>query len=150
MFKKIYTPIDNSDISEKVLNESLDLAKGYDSKLRIAHVVNLEQITFGIEMIGVAELKDTLLSIANKFLDHIRQLIAKKGVDAEIVLLENYGADLATLIIEDAKNWGADVFVLGSHHLGSFSHFVTGGVVEDIANDSDIPVLLITKHKEHM
>lgn len=150
MFKKIYTPIDNSDISEKVLNESLDLAKANGSKLRIAHVVNLEQITFGIEMIGVAELKDTLLSIANKFLGHIKQLIAQKDVDAEIVLLENYGSDLATLVIDDAKNWGADMFVLGSHHLGSFSHFITGGVVEDIAHDSDIPILLITKHKEHV
>lgn len=148
MFKKIYTPIDNSDVSEKVLNESLDLAKANGAKLRIAHVVNLEQITFGIEMVGVAELKDTLLSIANKFLEHVKQLVADKGVDAEITLLENYGSDLATLIIDDAKAWGADLFVLGSHHLGSFSHFITGGVAEDIAHDSDIPILLITKHKD--
>jgi|GEM_PF-1697611 len=149
MFKKIYSPIDNSDVSEKVLNEALDLAKANGGKLRIVHVVNLEQITFGIEMIGVAELKDTLLSIANKFLEHVKQLITQKGVDAEITLLENYGSDLATLIIDDAKSWGADLFVLGSHHLGSFSHFITGGVAEDIAHDSDIPILLITKHKEH-
>lgn len=148
MFKKIYTPVDNSDISDKVLEESLDLAKATGAKLRIAHVVNLEQITFGIEMVGVAELKDTLLSIANKFLEHVKQSVAAKGVDAEIVLLENYGSDLATLIIDDAKVFGADLFVLGSHHLGSFSHFITGGMAEDIAHDSDIPILLITKHKE--
>ena len=147
MFKKIYTPIDNSDISDKVLDEALDLAKATGAKLRISHVVNLEQITFGIEMVGVAELKDTLLSIANKFLAHIKASVAEKGVDAEITLLENYGSDLATLIIDDAKSWGADLFVLGSHHLGSFSHFITGGVAEDIAHDSDIPILLITKHK---
>jgi nucleotide-binding universal stress UspA family protein len=147
MFKKIYTPIDNSDISDKVLNEALDLAKATNAKLRISHVVNLEQITFGIEMVGVAELKDTLLSIANKFLEHIKASVAEKGIDAEITLLENYGSDLATLIIDDAKGWGADLFILGSHHLGSFSHFITGGVAEDIAHDSDIPILLITKHK---
>lgn len=148
MFNKIYTPIDNSDISDKVLNESLDLAKATGTKLRIAHVVHLEQITFGIEMVGVAELKDTLLSIANKFLEHVKQSVAQKGVDAEVTLIENYGSDLATLIIDDAKDWGADLFVLGSHHLGSFSHFITGGVAEDIAHDSDIPILLITKHKQ--
>lgn len=147
MFKMIYVPIDNSDISDKVLNESLDLAKSTGAKLRIAHVVNLEQITFGIEMVGVAELKDTLLSIANKFLTHVKESVAKKGVLADVVLLENYGADLANLIIEDAKKWNADLFILGSHHLGSFSHFITGGVAEDIAHDSDIPILLITKHK---
>lgn len=148
MFKRIYTPVDNSDISDKVLNEAIELAKSTAATLRIAHIVNLEQITFGIEMVGVAELKDTLLSIANKFMEHVKSLVKEKGINAEVTLLENYGSDLATLIIDDAKKWGAELFVLGSHHLGSFSHFVTGGVVEDIAQDSDIPILLITKHKE--
>lgn len=148
MFHRVYAPIDNSDISDKVLNEALDLVKSSGAQLRIAHVVNLEQITFGIEMVGVAELKDTLLGIANKLLDHVKATIAEKGVTAEVVLLENYGADLATLLIDDAKSWSADLFILGSHHLGSFSHFITGGVAEDIAHDSDIPILLITKHKQ--
>jgi nucleotide-binding universal stress UspA family protein len=111
-------------------------------------VVNLEQITFGIEMVGVAELKDTLLEIANKLMSHVKETIKTKSVDAEVVLLENYGSDLALMIIDDAKAWQADLFVLGSHHLGSFSHFITGGVAEDIAHDSDIPILLITKHKD--
>jgi nucleotide-binding universal stress UspA family protein len=148
MFNKIYVPIDNSDISDKVLSEALDLAKDTGAKVRIAHVVNLEQITFGIEMVGVAELKDTLLEIANKLMSHVKETIKTKSVDAEVVLLENYGSDLALMIIDDAKAWQADLFVLGSHHLGSFSHFITGGVAEDIAHDSDIPILLITKHKD--
>jgi len=148
MFKKIYTPIDNSDISDKVLQEALDLARATGAELRIAHVVNLEQITFGIEMVGVAELKDTLLAIANKLLVHVKALAKAKGVKAEVILLENYSDDLASLITKDAKTWGADLFILGSHHLGSFSHFITGGVAEDIAHDTDIPILLITKHKQ--
>lgn len=148
MFKRIYAPVDNSDISDKVLAEALDLAKATGAELKIAHVVNLEQITFGIEMVGVGELTDTLKSIANKFLEHIKKLAESKGVKADISLLENYGSDLATLIIDDAKAFKADLFILGSHHLGSFSHFITGGVAEDIAHDSDIPILLITKHKQ--
>lgn len=149
MFKKIYTPIDNSDVSDKVLNEAIDLAKSLGAQLRITHAVNLEQITFGIEMVGVAELKDTLLEIANKLVGHVKELLRNKDMlSAEVVLLENYGSDLASLIVDDAKSWGADLFVLGSHHLGSFSHFITGGVAEDIAQDSDIPILLVTKHKE--
>ena len=63
-------------------------------------------------------------------------------------LIENFGSDIATLIVDDAKEFGADLFVLGSHHLGSFSHFITGGIAEDISQDCDIPILLITKHKE--
>lgn len=147
MFKKIYIPIDNSDISEKLLIDALTFAKSVNAEVRIAHVVNFEQITFGIEMIGVAELKDTLTEIANKFVTHTKDNMKAKGFDIDVSLLDNYGGDLATLVIEDATKWGADLFVLGSHHLGSFTHFITGGVVEDIAHDCEIPILLITKHK---
>jgi nucleotide-binding universal stress UspA family protein len=150
MYNKIYVPIDNSDISDKVLDEALSFAKSINAKVRVAHVVNLEQITFGIEMVGVAELKGTLLEIANKLLDHVRDVIRTKGMNnnVEIVLLENYNSDLSSLIIEDSQNWKADLFILGSHHLGSFSHFITGGVAEDIAHECEIPILLITKHKD--
>ncbi|MBP9743152.1 MAG: universal stress protein [Burkholderiales bacterium] len=147
MFNRIYTPIDNSDISDKVLNEAMDLANSTGAKLRIVHVVNLEQIAFGIEMVGVSELKEALLGIANKLINHVKETLKSKSIDAEVILLENYGANLASLVIDDAKSWNADLFVLGSHHLGSFSHFITGGIAEDIAQDSDIPILLITKHK---
>lgn len=147
MFKKIYVPIDNSDISEKLLIEALTFAKSVNAELRISHVVNFEQITFGIEMIGVAELKDTLTEIANKFVAHTKEKMKALGFDIDVALIDNYGGDLASLIVEDAGKWGADLFILGSHHLGSFSHFITGGVVEDIAHDCEIPILLFTKHK---
>ena len=147
MFKKVYVPIDNSDLSDKVLHEALDLAKINDAMVKIVHVVNLEQITFGIEMVGVAELKNTLLDIANKLLLHVQDIIKDKGINAQAVLLENYGSSLASILIKDANEWGADLFVLGSQHLGSFSHFITGGIVEDIAKNTEIPILLVTKHK---
>ena len=147
MFKKVYIPLDNSDVSEKLLVEALTFAKSINAEVKIAHAINFEQITFGIEMIGVAELKDTLVEIANKFVKHTQENMKSKGFEIEISLLENYGGDLANLILEDATKWGADLFVLGSHHLGSFAHFITGGIVEDIAHECNIPILLVTKHK---
>lgn len=148
MFKKIYVPLDNTDISDKVLVEAIDLVKATGGELRIGHVVNLEQVTFGIEMVGVAELKDALINIGKTLIDQVKARLDKEGVKAEVKLIENYGSDIASLIVEDAQDFGADLFILGSHHLGSFSHFITGGIAEDLAHDTDIPILLITKHKE--
>lgn len=149
MFKKIYVPLDNTDISDKVLVEAIDLAKATGAELCIGHVVNLEQVTFGIEMVGVAELKDALINIGKTLIDQVKARLDKEGVNAKVKLIENYGSDIASLIVEDAKEFGADLFILGSHHLGSFSHFITGGIAEDLAHDTDIPILLITKHKEN-
>ena len=148
MFNRIYVPIDNSDISDKVLQEAIKLAKSSTAKLRIAHVVNLEQITFGIEMVGVAELKDALLSIGQSLIDKVKLQLATAGVDAEVKLIENFGSEMSALVAEDAKEFGADLFILGSHHLGSFSHFITGRIAEDLAKETEVPILLITKHKQ--
>lgn len=149
MFNRVYVSIDNSDVSEHVLHEAIDLVNSYGAKLKIAHVVNLEQITFGIEMVGVANLKDSLLDSAKKFIEHIKEILKTRNIDAEIVLLENYGTGLANIILEDAKAYGTDLFIIGSHNLGSFTHLITGGVAEDIANDSEIPILLIPRHHKH-
>ena len=148
MFKKIYVPIDNTDISDKVLTEVIDLVKATKAELRISHVVSLEQITFGIEMVGVVELKDALLNIGNSLINQVKQRLEQEGVVAEVKLIENYGSDITSLILDDAKQFEADLFILGSHHLGSFSHFITGGIAEELAHDSEIPILLITKHKQ--
>lgn len=148
MFKKIYVPVDNSDLSDKVLGEAINLAKFAQAELRIVHVVNLEQITFGIEMVGVAELRDALLNIGKALIEQIKDRLQKESVDAQIKLIENYGSDINSMIVEDAKEFGADLFVLGSHHLGSFSHLITGGIAESLAHDTTIPILLITKHKQ--
>lgn len=148
MFRRIYVPIDNSDVSDKVLKEAIKLAQSLNAELRISHVVNLEQVTFGIEMVGVSELKEALLGIANKLLDHVRKTIKVANVKAEVHLIENYGSDLVPLLIDDLSKWRADLIVLGSHHLGSFTHFVVGGVVEDLANETEVPILLVTKHKQ--
>lgn len=148
MFHKIYVPVDNTDISDRVLTEAIDLVKSTGAQLRVSHVVNLEQITFGVEMVGVAELKDALLSIGTTLVEQVKKKLADAGVNAEVKLIENYGSDISTIVVDDAKEFGADLFILGSHHLGSFAHFLTGGIAEDLAHDTDIPILLITKHKK--
>ena len=147
MFNRVYVPIDNSDISDRVLKETMDLVESNGAKLKIVHVVNLEQITFGIEMVGVAELKNDTISAAQKFIEHVKETLKTRAIQAEIVLLENYGAGLANLIINDAKDWNADLFIIGSHNLGSFTHLIAGGVAENIAQNLEIPILLIPKHK---
>lgn len=149
MFKKIYVPIDNSDISDKVVDEAIDLVKSTGAELRIRHVVNLEQITFGIEMVGVAELKDALLNIGKTLVTNVEGRLAATEIKADAKVIENYGSDVATLICKDAEEYGADLIILGSHHLGSFLHLITGGIVEYLVRNSDVPILIIGKHKEH-
>ena len=47
MFKRVYVPIDNSDISEiKYCKKQLTLVKATKAESRISHVVNLEQNYF--------------------------------------------------------------------------------------------------------
>jgi len=147
MFKRIYVPLDNSDVSDKVLRKVIDLVEGKsDVVVKVVHVVNLEQVAYGIGFIGSVDLKDTFMKIGNDLLDHAKKLLADANIKSESALLEDYIDNVATLLIKDAEQFGADLIAVGSHRLGGFSHFISGGVVEDLTNHSEVPLLLVTSH----
>ena len=143
MFKKVYVPIDNSEISNKILQEAIDLVKATRAELRISHVIDLRYITFGFEKVGVAELKDALISIGKTLIDQAKAFTDREGIIAEVKLIENHGSDTISLIADDAKEFAADLFILGSHHLNFSSPFVSGGIVDNLVYKTQIPILLI-------
>lgn len=144
MFKKIYIPIDSAESSIKVLIEGLKFAKSINAEVRVTHVINFEENFMGVELVGVADLKDTVSKVASQLELHIKDVLAKNGLnDIEIISIENHGQNLAKCIMNDALKFDTDLFVLHSEHLAAFSHFIKGGVVEMIANSCEIPILLV-------
>jgi nucleotide-binding universal stress UspA family protein len=150
MFKKIYVPLDNSDVSDKLLKEVIKLAKDNTCHIRFAHVLNTPLLTYGTEMFGAADLENTILKIGQQLKEHVNKVIAQANLTAntEFVLLnkENKTLELSHILVADATKWNADLFVLGSHHLGSITHVLSGGVVEKITKLSKIPLLIVTNH----
>jgi nucleotide-binding universal stress UspA family protein len=145
-YRKILIAVDGSEIAERALQEAIKLAREGHSRLRILHVVDESPLWQAPEGIGV-----NYTTVIESFRETGRKIEAAAlksardaGAEAESALLELSGAGrVAELIVEDAKEWGADLIVVGTHGRRGFAHLVLGSVAEGVSRAASTPVLLV-------
>lgn len=144
MYKQILIPVDGSNTSNQALQEAIKLAGIHQSRLRLIHIVD-ETIPYtDIEgFTDIVILRDALTKAGKTTLERAMQAAQKNGIEAESALLETVGGRIADLIVEDAKQWPADLIVLGTHGRRGFDRFFMGSVAEGVARIAPMPVLLI-------
>jgi len=147
MYKKIFVSIDKTRAATKILHEAIDIAKSSGATLRVVHIVNVQIPGFGVPMFGMTDINEAVFRDRNKFIGRLKAILTKEKVEGQVELLKDFGTGLADIISKDAKEFGADLIVLSASHLGSLKHLITGGVAEKLAHITDIPIMLITKHK---
>lgn len=69
--------------------------------------------------------------------------VREAGLEAEVILPETFGLRIASIIIEEAKRWPADLIVIGSHSRRGVDRLLLGSVAESVVRLSTKPVLLI-------
>lgn len=144
MYQRIYVPVDDSATSALALAEACKLAKEVGATLRLAHVVDLAQFGWGgAEFLDAAELQGSIKQAGEQVLLANVAKVEACGVVAESKILESWGDRIASVIVEDANDWGADLMVMGTHGLGGLMHLLMGSVAEGVLKQADVPVLLL-------
>jgi len=67
----------------------------------------------------------------------------KSGLQPESAILEITGARAADGIVAQARAWGADLIVLGTHGRRGAERLIMGSDAEEIVRTSPVPVLLV-------
>jgi nucleotide-binding universal stress UspA family protein len=139
-YKRIVIAVDESKYSVQAAKKGFELAQTLNSE------VTLLNILAPIETIGTID--SVILPIDP----------TPEEIETSNILLAAYEKDFAgsikpikivkigdppVEILNYAKEWEADLIVIGRHGLESFSHLLFGGVVDYIATHSQIPVLLV-------
>jgi nucleotide-binding universal stress UspA family protein len=144
MYQRILVPIDGSDTSERALREAIKLANG-KAQLRLLHVV--EEVypldAEGYAFIDYAALRDVARSSGERLLAKAGELASQAGAAVETSLLEAEGERVANVIDAEARNWPADLIVIGSHGRSGFSRLLFGSVAEGVVRGASVPVLLV-------
>lgn len=88
---------------------------------------------------------DAEKEIAKKVVTEATAKIKEKFPDADVSgeVLEGYAKDQ---ILEMAKNWPADLLIMGSHGRGGFMEFVLGSVSKASATHAPCSVLVVRPH----
>jgi nucleotide-binding universal stress UspA family protein len=149
MFHRILVPVDGSLTSNRGLDEAITLARDHKAKLCLLHVV---------DDLAVAGLADTMTYVPPSYIERFREGLRtrgkkvlagaeakarKRGVSVEAVLLEALGRQVAEQIIDQAKQWRADLVVIGTHGRRGFSRLVMGSDAEMVVRETPVPVLLV-------
>jgi len=143
-YQRILVPVDGSATSGRALQEAIKLA-GDKIQLRLVHVI--EEIylldTEGYAFIDHVALEEAVRHTGERVLAQAAEEAQRLGVTAETVLLEADGKRVADVIDGEARNWPADLIVIGTHGRSGLSRLLLGSVAEGVVRATLVPVLLV-------
>ena len=148
MYSRILVAVDGSDTAKLALDHALQLAREQRARLRIVHA--LESVHFLVSLAGgypfdASALLDSMREDGKQVLDHAQAQASSAGVEAESALIEGEAPmdRTATIILQDALRWNADLIVIGTHGRRGFDRVVLGSVAEALVRIAHVPVLLV-------
>jgi len=147
MYQRILVPVDGSPTSERGLEEAIRLAKDQGAMLKLIHVVEEYVLVQGAGVYGegtfTGDLLEMLFAEGRRIVAEAAALAGKQGVKTVSQILESFSNRCADKIVEVAKEWPADLIVMGTHGRRGVSRFVLGSDAEIVVRTSPVPVLLV-------
>ncbi len=151
MYSKILVPVDGSDSSKLGLLEAIKVAKIHHSEMCLIHVVNELVMDYAIgTMMYSGELIEALRTAGKDILAKSEAVVVQQGIKPKTVLIEAIGGPAATPIIAQAKEWQADLIVMGTHGRRGIRRMAMGSDAELVLRHAPVPVLVVrnTSHQE--
>lgn len=144
MYGKILVPMDGSDTSTCGLNEAIQIAKNLGGRIRVVHVVN-EFIIDGTFSRGMYmnDLFQSLRDTGKTILAQAEALVRQSGIEVDSVLVESIGGPAADFIVAQAKQWPADLIVMGTHGRRGLARLTMGSDAEQVVRAISVPILLV-------
>jgi nucleotide-binding universal stress UspA family protein len=132
----ILVPLDFSADAEQALDAAMELAKQFQARLTLIHVIQLPVVT-EVDLSGYyADIE----SSARQEMENYQKRVAAAGLAAD-VLLES-GAPFRQ-IVDAAKTRQADLIVMGTHGRTGMQHLLIGSVAERVVRLAPCPVMVM-------
>jgi nucleotide-binding universal stress UspA family protein len=144
MYKHILCPVDGSPTSNCGMMEAIHLAKDQNAKLRFLHVIDMYfPIMDATGDFNVVYMDDILRKNGKKVIHKAEAAALKAGVEADSRTVEAIGGRVSKFVMQQVKEWPADLIVMGTHGLRGIERLVMGSDAETIVRTSTVPVLLV-------
>ena len=142
--RSILITTDFSEASEKALRYSLALARLYESKFCLAHVVS----SLGLTMAGpgaIAACEEAVSREAADLEDSLTQTGALTGIQHKFLVRQG---GLWPELREIVRQESADLLVVGTHGRRGIAKLFFGSIAEQIFRQADCPVLTLGPHTD--
>jgi nucleotide-binding universal stress UspA family protein len=137
---KILVAIDDSSFTNKTLNVAFDLAKTLNASMALVNVIDPAIVAVGADsVVYPMEQMGDLKKAADELIKKVRLQLGNE-IPLEDFISEGKPNDE---IIAIAKQWNADLIVIGTHGRTGLMHMIMGSVAESVIRHSNIPVLVV-------
>ncbi|MDR3697441.1 universal stress protein [Mucilaginibacter sp.] len=137
-FKKILIATDDGPTSEIVAAKGFQLGKKLNAEIALVSVVD---VTILVSEAGATS-QELAEIIKNNYEKSQQILIEKIFGDFKVWLFVEEGNPYEA-ILRVAKEWEADLIVLGTHGRTGLSHLLMGSVSEKVIRHSTIPLFIV-------
>jgi nucleotide-binding universal stress UspA family protein len=135
MFKRIMCAVDFSADSLEAFRVAAEMARPHSASLHLLHVIEAQPVTpAGVEI--------RIIDEANAAME---KLVASAGPSLDgLALTTEVTSGLASVeIVEHARQWKADLVVLGSKGITSLEEIIVGSTAENVLKEAPCSVLVV-------
>ncbi|MDD2881238.1 MAG: universal stress protein [Rhodoferax sp.] len=147
MCKRIFVAVDGSATAQAALVEAIQFARLPDTSLCIGTVLDaspLGQNSMGMgALIDVDQVKANMRQAAETLLDQAVAKAEGAGLLPYRILIESDKKRIAESIADAAKQWDADLIVIGTHGRRGFERLVMGSVAENLVHIATTSLFLV-------
>lgn len=146
MLKTILVPFDGSAYANRALDYASNFAAKYDAKLVLLHAVHLPlgRLPEELHQYAVSEHldgPDEVGAVVEKMLQSAEVRATNAG--AKELVHDSRIGDPATVILDAAKSFDADMIVMGSRGLGGLKGLLVGSVSDKVLHHAEVPVTIV-------
>ncbi|MCP5282041.1 MAG: universal stress protein [Rhodoferax sp.] len=144
MYSRILVPVDGSPTSNAGLDEAIKLAKQFGSRLRLLHVVDQMPLAVSAEGFGVmsVDVLGLLKEAGERVLADAKARVDAAGVPVDTLLVDSPNSRLSDHVTAVAKEWPAELIVIGTHGRRGIGRVLMGSDAEQVVRHAPVPVLL--------
>ncbi len=136
---KIMVTTDFSEVSDRALDYAIALARRYDARIYLAHVISPDPFQFAEPQLAQATY-EKVRQAAEEGITDILISGKLRGVPHEVLMEEgNVWPSLESLIVKNE----IDLMVVGTHGRGKVQKLIIGSVAEEIFRKADCAVLTV-------
>jgi len=139
--KKILIPVEKNSEEKTTIDEAVEFAKKFDSKIVLLNVDNSKELlrdlnngSFINEDRLYEKFKDTT------FLDQVKQMYSDKGIDTDTIIKEG---DPASAILDEAEKGDYDLVIMRTHTMKKRKRFMMGSVTNKVVHHIKVPIMII-------
>jgi nucleotide-binding universal stress UspA family protein len=141
---KILLAIDESEFSQAAIQAVLTQARPQGTEVHVLHVIEPPSLLMGREMgSNDPEFEAVWKALQDRAMALVEKTEAKLRAAGFSVSPALQEGDPKSKIIDVAKEWKADLIVLGSHGRKGLQRFLMGSVAESVARHAECSVEIV-------